>query len=100
MATIKDIEIYRNWGKRPTGNYSIANMEWADVEKGDEYDLVKISINELNKPYYWEITFGFKCGTSKEEIRERVEEYAKTITDKDINDYRYFLEWGEKRGWD
>ena len=35
-----------------------------------------------------------------EEIRESVEEYAKTITDKDIKDYRYFLECGEKWGWD
>lgn len=100
MATIEDIKIYRNWEKRPTGNYEIANMGWVDVEKGDEFDLVQISINELNKPYYWKISFGFKCGTGEEEIREYVEEYAKEITDKEIQDYRRFLEDGERWGWD
>lgn len=100
MATIKDIKIHREWGIRPTGNCSIANMGWADVEMGDRYDLVKILINELDKPYYWQISFGFKCGTSEEEIKESVEEYAKTITDKEIQDYRSFLEDGEKWGWD
>lgn len=100
MATIKDIKIYRNCGKRPTGNCEIVNMGWVDVEKGDEYDLVQISINELDKPYYWKIRFGFKCGTSEEEIRESLEEYAKEITDKEIQYYRSFLEDGERWGWD
>lgn len=100
MATIKEVRISREWGTRPTGNYEIANMAWADVKKGDKYDLVKISINELGKPYYWQISFGFKCGTSEEEIRESVEEYAKGITDKEIQDYRRFLEDGERWGWD
>ena len=100
MATIKDIDISRNWATRPTGNCEIANMAWAEVEKGEEYDLVKFSINELNKPYYWKICFGFKCGTSEEDIRETVEDYAETITEQDIKDYRDFLECGEKWGWD
>ena len=98
MATIKNIKIHRNWGKRPTDNAIYCGMVWG-VEKGEPYDLVQFSINELGKPYFWNISFCSPCGMSEEEIRGNVEEYAKTITDKDIKGYRDFLEYGEKWGW-
>lgn len=99
MATIKDIKIHRNWGKRPTGNDIYCGMVWG-VEKGEPYDLVRFSINELDKSYFWYISLCFPCETSEEEIRESVEEYAKGITDKEIQDYCRFLEDGERWGWD
>ena len=34
MATIKDINISRNWGKRPTDNAVYCGMAWG-VEKGE-----------------------------------------------------------------
>lgn len=101
MATIKDIKISRNWGKRPTGNCSIAYQAYANVEQGEEYDLVQFSINELDKPYFWRSSIGVPCGTSEEDIKKIVEEYARDyITEQDIKDYRDFLESGEKWGWD
>lgn len=101
MATIKDIKITRNWGKRPTGNSYITYEVYVDVEKGEAYDLVQFSINELGKPYYWRTSIGVKCGMSEKQINEVVEEYAREhITEQDIKDYKEFLEDGERWGWD
>lgn len=100
MATIKDIKIYRNRGTRPTDYAVYCGMAWG-VEKGEPYDLVQFSINELNKPYFWRTSLCFPCGMSEEEIREECIEYAQqNITEKDIQDYRRFLEDGERWGWD
>lgn len=100
MATIKDIKIHRNWGKRPTDNAVYCGMAWG-VEKGEPYDLVQFSINELGKSYFWNTSLCFPCGMSEEEIKKECVDYAQqNITEKDIKDYRYFLECGEKWGWD
>ena len=100
MATIKNIKIHRNWGKRPTDNAVYCGMAWG-VEKGEPYDLVQFSINELDKPYFWETSLCFPCGMSEEEIRKDCVEYAKeNITEQDIKDYRRFLKNGEEWGWD
>lgn len=100
MATIKDIKIHRNWGKRPTDNVVYVGMAWG-VEKGEPYDLVQFSINELDKFYFWNTSLCFPCGMSEEEIKKECVNYAQqNITEKDIKDYRYFLECGEKWGWD
>lgn len=100
MATIKNISISREWGTRPTDNAVYCGMAWG-VEKGEKYDLVQFSINELDKPYFWNTSLCFPCGSSEEEIRQECIEYAqKYITEKDIQDYRRFLEDGEKWGWD
>lgn len=102
MATIKDLRISRNWGKRPeSDNVIISGNVYVDVEKGQEYDMVQFSINELDKPYMWRKNLCVPCGTSKEQCREYAELFAKEfITDKDIQDYKRFLEDGEKWGWD
>ena len=99
MVTIKNVEIHRNWGKRPNDNAVYCGMAWG-VEKGEPYDLVQFSINELGKSYFWNTALCLPCGTSEEEIRASVEEYAKGITDEEIQDYRGFLEDGERWGWD
>ena len=100
MVTIKNIKINRNWGIRPTDNVICCGMAWA-VKKGEPYDLVQFSINELNKPYFWETSLCLPCGQSEEEIRQDCEDYINTyITDEDVNRYRKFLESGEKWGWD
>lgn len=99
MATIKDIKIHRNWGKRPTDNVVYVGMAWG-VEKGEPYDLVQFSINELGKSYFWNTSLCFPCGMSEEEIKKECVDYAQqNITEKDIKDYLYFLECGEKWGW-
>ena len=99
MATIKDIKISRNWGKRPTDNAIYCGMIWG-VEKGEPYDLVQFLINELGKSYFWQTSLCLPCGMSEEEIKEECIDYAKTITEQDIKDYKWFLECGEKWGWD
>ena len=100
MATIKNISISREWGARPTDKAFYCGMAWG-VEKGEKYDLVQFSINELDKPYFWNTSLCFPCGSSEEEIKQECIEYAqKYITEKDIQDYRKFLEIGEKWGWD
>ena len=84
MATIKEIQRSRNWGVRPTSDVIVEGHIWL-VEKGQPYDLVQFSINELNKPYWWRV------------VRDYAED---VITEKDIKEYIWFLECGEKWGWD
>ena len=99
MATLKNIQIYRNWGKRPTGNVIIIGDVYYGVEQGDLYDLVQFSIEEI-KGYYWNETLCVTVGTSEEDIRKLVLEYISNISDKDIQEYQKFLDWGNKYGWD
>lgn len=100
MATIKKIEILRKRGTRPTGNAIFPEMIW-QIEKGQEYDLVQFSINELDKPYWWYECLCLPCGMSEKNIRDIVEQYAKEqINQQDIEDYKSFLEDGERWGWD
>lgn len=100
MATIKDIQISRERGTRPNNNAIYCGMAWG-VEKGEKYDLVQFSINELNKPYFWNTSLCFPCGMSEEEIRQECIKFAKEyISEKDVQDYRNFLEDGERWGWD
>ena len=84
MATVKDIDIQKNW----------------KVIDGENYNLIEFSINELDKPYYWATSLQVKADTTEKEIRELVEECAKEITSEEIKEYREFLEDGEKWGWD
>jgi hypothetical protein len=101
MATIKDYRISRDWGERPTGNCEISNEVYWNVEKGQQYDLVQFSINELDKEYYWITSVGVPVGTSEKVVKEIIEEYAKEYIDEEsIKSYRSFLEDGEKWGWD
>ena len=101
MATIKDIQISKNWGARPTGNCENLNEVYYGVEKGQRYDLVQFSINELGKPYYWLQSICVPVDTSQEEIEEIVNEFARDhIKEEDIKYYQRFLEDGEKWGWD
>lgn len=99
MATLKDIQIHRNWGKRPTGNVTIMGDVYYGVEEGDPYDLVQFSINEI-KGYYWNESLCVAVDTSEEEIRKIVLEYISNISNKDIQEYQKFLDWGNKYGWD
>ena len=100
MATIKDIKRTKNRGIRPTNNVILAGHIWL-VEKGQPYDLVQFSINELNKPYLWRECICVPCDWEDETIERVVRGYAEDeITEKDIKDYVWFLECGEKWGWD
>lgn len=100
MATIKDIKISRERGIRPDNNAIYCGMAWG-VEKGEKYDLVQFSINELNKSYFWNTSLCLPCGMSEEEIMQECIKFAKeNISEKDIRDYRSFLEDGERWGWD
>lgn len=100
MATIKEMVITRDSGVRPSDNVVRPEMVWG-VEEGQPYDLIKFSINELDKPYYWNEEIAVPCGKSEEEIRKIVEEYAKVYIDEQmIRAYYNFLDSGEKWGWD
>lgn len=100
MATIKKIQRSRNWSKRPIGNIVLDGHIWL-VEKGQDYDLVQFSINELDKPYFWRESICVPCDWEDEVVERVVKGYAEDeITEKDIKDYFEFLECGEKWGWD
>ena len=99
MATIKSIKILRNRGVRPNDNVIYMGRAWY-VEKGEPYDLVQFSINELGKPYFWDDSLCMPAGMSEDDIRKAVEDYAKNISDQDIKRYQEFLRFGEKWGWD
>lgn len=99
MATLKKINIYRNWGIRPDGNVIIAGNIYYNVEKGEPYDLVQFSINEITG-YFWNESICVPLNTSDDDIKKIVEEYITTITDDDIKDYQRFLDDGNKYGWD
>ena len=100
MATIKSISRSKNWGVRPTNNTILAGHIWL-VEKGQPYDLVQFSINELDKPYFWKEHLCVPCDWEEDVIERVIKRYAENeITEKDINNHRQFLEFGEKWGWD
>ena len=100
MATIKSISRSKNWGVRPTNNIILAGHIWL-VEKGQPYDLVQFSINELDKPYFWKEHLCVPCDWEEGVVERVIKRYAENeITEKDINNYRQFLEDGEKWGWD
>lgn len=98
MATLKEIKINRKWGVRPNNNTIYIGSQWG-IEKDEPYDLVQFSINELNKPYFWNESLCLKCDLTEEQIKNEVEEYIGGITENDIKDYKSFLECGEKYGW-
>lgn len=98
MATLKEINIHRNWGTRPTDNVIYLNHAWY-VDKGEAYDLVQFSINEI-VGYYWNTSLCVPAGTSEKEINRIVAEYVEAITDADIKEYQKFLDFGNKYGWD
>lgn len=97
MATIKKFRIDRNWSVRNGREYGKA---FYDVSVGEKYDLINFIINELDIDISWCESIGIKCGTSKESINKIVNEYAKTIKNQDIKDYKEFLKAGDKYGWD
>lgn len=100
MATIKKINISRNWATRPTDNAIYDGIAWG-VQKGERYDLVQFSLEEIDKPFFWRTALAFPLGMSEEEIRNECIDYVKNnITDKDIKEFLWFLECGEKWGWD
>lgn len=100
MATIKSISRSKNWGVRPTNNIILDGHIWL-VEKGQPYDLVQFSINELDKSYFWNEHLCVPCDWKEDVVERVVKRYAEDeITEKGIKAYRQFLEDGEKWGWD
>lgn len=99
MATLKNIEITKNYAIRPTGNVNIAHCVWC-VKGGEEYTLVKFSIEEIDG-YLWVDSLCVPCSWGKRKIIKLTKEYCeKYITQEDIREYKSFLEDGEKWGWD
>lgn len=99
MATVKKINITRNWNTRPNDNAIHFGGIYKNVEKGEPYDLVQFSINEISG-YYWHSCLCVPCGTSEDEVKGMVEEFVKSITDKQIREYKEFIDFGNKYGWD
>lgn len=99
MATIKDIKIMRNRGNRPENNVIYVDHVWL-VEKGEPYDVLQFSINELERSYYWKSIICTPCGLLEKELYRIAEQHAKKITDNEINDYKSFLDIGDEYGWD
>lgn len=100
MPTLEKIERIRNRGKRPTDNAVYCGSVWL-VEKGEEFDLVQFTIKELKKSYYWREHLCVPCNWTDDEVEKAVREYVKNyISDKEIKDFTWFLEMGEKWGWD
>ena len=96
MATLKKINIIRNFSTRKNNTLG---MVWEkNLKENEEYDLINISLEEI-PDYYWKYSIGMKCGYSEEEIKNDIQEYIDTITDEEINNYKRFLAYGEKWGW-
>lgn len=98
MATLRKVEILKNFGTRPFDDSIYGGYVWY-VEKGQAYDLVKFAINEIDR-YFWDEHLAVPCGTSEETARYLCERYVKNIDEKDVLAYKGFLEDGEKWGWD
>jgi len=100
MATVKKIRISREWNERPEDDIDIAG-EIYFVEKGQTYDLLQFTLEELGYDYFWHESLCVPCGKTEKELLEIARNYAKTqITDERLNNYRRFLDYGEKYGWD
>lgn len=99
MMTLDKISVSPNWGTRPTDYGVILGNVWL-VEKGQPYNLVQFSIKELGKPYYWNESLCVPTDWDNEKIEQVVQEYVKLITEENVQEYRKFLEDGEKWGWD
>lgn len=100
MATLKEILREKKHGVRPNNNAVYCNHIWL-VEKDEEYDLVQFSIEELGEPYWWKDFLCVPCDLTDEQVETIVKEYVeKYIDEKEIKDFRWFLEMGNKYGWD
>lgn len=97
MITIKKINILRNWSTR---NGKESDKIFHNVAVTDKYDLVQFIITELGYDIYWHISIGVPLDTPEEEINNYVNKYAKTITKTDVNNYKQFIDDGDKYGWD
>lgn len=97
MATFEKYYRCKKFGIRPFDG-KIYGTKWY-VEKGQEYDLIKISIKEIDR-YYWEVSLAVPCTTSDNTVEYMCKEYVKSISEQDIREYKGFLEDGEKWGWD
>lgn len=98
MTTLKNIQVSKSWGIRPTDSAIYIGCAWM-VEPGEPYDLVQFSINEING-YYWRTSICVPEGTSDEDVEKIVKEYVSAISDEEIREYKKFLDWGNKYGWD
>lgn len=100
MATVKKIRVCRNWNIRPNDDTELAGEIYL-VNKGQPYDLLQFTIEELGYDYFWHEALCVPCGKTEKELLAIAKNYAKTqITNETISNYRRFLEYGEKYGWD
>ena len=75
----------------------VATIKNIDIMNSGKEKVVSYSINELGKSYYWEV-FRVSEDTTLEEINARVEKEVSEITQKDIDNYREFLNDSERWG--
>lgn len=97
MATFKRYERLKNFSTRPFSG-EICGTIWY-VEKGQEYDLIQIKIEEIER-YFWDTHLAVPCNTSEETVEYLCKKFVETIDEKDVLAYKGFLEDGEKWGWD
>lgn len=98
MATLRNYTILKKNGIRPKDDVIYYGIKWY-VGKGEPYDLIKFSIEEIDN-YYWEVSLAVPCGTRSDTAKYLCERYISSISDADIEAYKGFLEDGEKWGWD
>lgn len=98
MATLDRIERNKNWASRPTDNSISEGTIWC-VEKGEEYDLVQFTIKEIDG-YYWNQAVAFPVDADDNFIAEEIKGYCESIPEYAVKEYRSFLDFGNKYGWD
>lgn len=98
MATLKDYKINKNRGVRPDDYVIQVGKKWF-VEKGEPYDLVQFSINEV-KGFYWGDSLCVPTTMTEDEVKKLVDEEVKNISDTAVKSYNDFLDEGSKYGWD
>ena len=89
--TVKDLEIQRNVGVRPTGNVTFNNYVWL-VDKGQMYDIVYFGIEECPRLRHWLKVVCVPSGYPEEKCKRLAEILANHITDKDIKEVNDMLD--------
>lgn len=79
----------------------MATLEKIKIDREYSTDSIRVQIklNEIDG-YFWRTSIDVENGATDEECLECANEFVKTITDKEIEEYQLFLEHGEATNWE
>ena len=98
MATLKHYSRNFNWGIRQE-NVNDGHI-YINVKPGENYDLVNFTINEFPYNIIWPLDLCVPSDFSEKELEKLIKEHLEKITEKDIKDFKKFIDEGDQYGWD